>query len=79
MSGSASAGASSGFSTKAINFIRSRKSSDFFFAGVAMFALSIVVRQELMRKGMIQAPVREDQITPKIERKRRKKKSEDDE
>ena len=75
---SSAAGATTSFSGRAMNFIRSRKTSDFFFAGVAMFALSIVVRQEMMRKGIIKAPVREDQITPKIERKRRKKKEEDE-
>lgn len=62
---------SSSFAARAMNMIRGRKKSDFFFAGVACFALSIVVRQEMMRKGMIQAPTREDPVTPKIERKRR--------
>lgn len=57
--------------TAAMNFFQSRK-QDVFFFGIAVFALGIVARQEMMKKGILARPVVEDNdISPKVERKRR--------
>lgn len=57
------------FQTRAWNFLLQRK-RDFFFAGVALFALGTVVRRELMMKGVV-APPSSNQAKglPRVERK----------
>lgn len=59
--------------TAAYNFFQARK-QDFFFLGIAVFALGMVARNEAMKKGLVKAPTAPAvDIRPKVERKRKQR------
>ena len=66
--------------TKKIGYLWAEKRSEFFFGCIAFFAVGTGVRHEMMKKGVIKAPAAQAQedMMPKVERKQRRKKNQDE-